>query len=141
VTAFLQGTTVTIAFSIVGLQPALLGGVVTACVSILPIVGSALVWLPGTLVRLGGATRWRGGVPGHRARLASNIDNAIRPIVHRPVSGIHPTLTIIGAFAGVRLFGIVGAFVGPLALSYFFELLRVYEDAAITPLAASAGRA
>jgi predicted PurR-regulated permease PerM len=37
-------------------------------------------------------------------------------------------LTLVGAFAGVRLFGIVGAFLGPLILSYVFELVAVYEE-------------
>ena len=37
-------------------------------------------------------------------------------------------LTLVGAFAGVRLFGVVGAFLGPLILSYIFELIAVYEE-------------
>jgi predicted PurR-regulated permease PerM len=47
--------------------------------------------------------------------------------VYRRVSGIHPMLTLVGAFAGVRLFGLIGAFVGPLVLSYFVELIDVYD--------------
>jgi len=66
------------------------------------------------------------GVAG--AGLASNIDNVVRLFVYRRVSGIHPMLTLVGAFAGIRLFGLVGAFLGPLILSYFFELLRIFEE-------------
>jgi predicted PurR-regulated permease PerM len=33
----------------------------------------------------------------------------------------------VGAFAGVSLFGLVGLLLGPLAISYFFELVRLYE--------------
>ena len=40
-----------------------------------------------------------------------------------------PTLTLVGAFAGVRMFGLIGAFLGPLLLSYFIELLDVYDAA------------
>jgi predicted PurR-regulated permease PerM len=101
-------------------------------VSVLPLFGSAIVWLPGVVVLLF----------DHRptaalllaalgAGLASNIDNLVRPLVYRRVSGIHPMLTIVGAFAGVRLVGLIGAFVGTLVLSYFFELLGVYEDTAL----------
>jgi hypothetical protein len=37
-------------------------------------------------------------------------------------------LTLVGAFAGVRLLGIAGVLLGPLTLSYFFELVRLYEE-------------
>lgn len=127
-TALLQGAVVGIGFWLVGLPGAVFWGVVTAIASILPVVGSALVWLPGVLVLLA----------GHRfgaalallvigAGLASNIDNVIRPIIYRRVSNIHPLTTLVGAFAGVSLFGLVGLLLGPLAISYFFELLRIYE--------------
>jgi predicted PurR-regulated permease PerM len=65
------------------------------------------------------------------AGLASNINNLVRPLVYRRVSGIHPMLTIVGALAGVRLFGLIGVFIGPLVLSYLVEPLGVCEDTAI----------
>lgn len=129
-TAALQGTVVGIAFAIVGLQPAVLWGFVTACASVQPLLGSALVWLPGSIILLlqhrPGAALFV-GVMG--AGVASNIDNVVRLFIYRRVSGIHPMLTLVGAFAGLRLFGVMGAFLGPLILSYFFELLRVFEEA------------
>jgi len=129
-TAILQGTIVGVAFALLGFHPAAVWGFVTACVSVLPLLGSALVWLPGVGVlliqrRVGAAVVL--GILG--AGLASNIDNVVRLFVYRRVSGIHPMLTLVGAFAGVRLFGVVGAFLGPLILSYVFELIGVYEEA------------
>ncbi|HEY6827160.1 MAG TPA: AI-2E family transporter [Gemmatimonadaceae bacterium] len=133
-TAVLQGTVVGVAFAILGFRAPVLWGFVTACVSVLPLLGSALVWLPGVGVLL----------IAHRtiaavvlavigAGVASNIDNVARLVVFRRVSGIHPMLTLIGAFAGVRLLGAVGAFVGPLVLSFMMELLRGYEDMTSVP--------
>jgi predicted PurR-regulated permease PerM len=128
-TAVLQGTIVGIAFAIVGLHPAVLWGFVTACAAILPLLGSGLVWLPGIIVllvdhRYGAAAL----LAFFGAGIASNIDNLVRLVVYRRVSGIHPMLTLLGAFAGVRMLGIVGVFIGPLVLSCFVELLGVYED-------------
>ena len=40
---------------------------------------------------------------------------------------MHPLITLVGALAGVGYLGIVGLFIGPLALSYFFELVRMYQ--------------
>ena len=118
-----------VGFAIVGLHPPVLWGFITACVSILPLFGSALVWLPGVAVLLldhrPGAALFLALLGGG---LASNIDNIARLIVYRRVSGIHPMITLVGAFAGLRLFGVVGVFIGPLVLSYFFELLAVYEE-------------
>jgi predicted PurR-regulated permease PerM len=37
-------------------------------------------------------------------------------------------VTLVGAFAGVKYMGLIGVLLGPLAITYFFELLRVYQD-------------
>jgi predicted PurR-regulated permease PerM len=125
--ALIQGSLVGIGFVIVGLPDPLFWGTVTAFASILPVLGSALVWLPAVLVllaqsRYGSAVTMLviGGV------IASNIDNLIRPLVYRKVSNIHPMITLVGAFAGVRYFGLVGLLLGPLAIAYLFELLHLY---------------
>jgi predicted PurR-regulated permease PerM len=128
VTAILQGSLVGAGFAIVGLPNPLFWGVVTGFVSILPVLGSALVWLPGTIV-LVAQENYVGAlilfVIG--AVLASNIDNIVRPLVFKRVSNIHPLVTLIGAFAGVKYFGLLGILLGPLAIQYFFELLRLYR--------------
>jgi len=135
-TAALQGTLVGVGFSLVGLRPAVLWGFVTACVSVLPLFGSALVWAPGVGILLlnhrPGAALFLLVLGGG---IASNLDNLIRPLVYRRVSGIHPLVTLLGAFAGVRLFGLIGAFIGPLVLSYFIELLGIYESATFAVVA------
>jgi predicted PurR-regulated permease PerM len=55
------------------------------------------------------------------------VDNVIRPIVFRRWAQIHPFVTVIGAFMGLRYFGLLGLLIGPLAISYFFELIRMYR--------------
>ena len=126
--ALVQGSIVGVGFATVGLPNAAFWGVVTAFASILPVVGSALVWLPGVAV-LAGSGRWGAALvlAAIGAILASNIDNIIRPMINRRVSQIHPLTTLLGAFAGLELFGLIGVLLGPLAISYFFELLRTYR--------------
>jgi len=48
--------------------------------------------------------------------------------VYKRVSNIHPMITLVGAFAGVRYFGLLGLLLGPLAIAYLFELLRFYRE-------------
>ena len=59
--------------------------------------------------------------------VVGNVDNLIRPYVFRRWARIHPFITVIGAFAGISWFGLVGLLIGPLAISYFFELIRMYQ--------------
>jgi predicted PurR-regulated permease PerM len=136
-TALLQGVIVGAAFAAVGLSDPLFWGVVTGCVSVLPVLGSSLVWLPGVIVLLSEGRYAAAGVLAFvGAVFASNLDNLLRPIVYRRVSNLHPLTTLVGAFAGARLFGIVGLLLGPLAITYVFELVRLYEAEYGSPIAA-----
>lgn len=127
--AVIQGALVGFGFWVVDLSHPVFWGSATAVASILPVLGSALVWGPAVLVllaqnRYGQAVTMLvigGGI-------ASNIDNLIRPVVYRRVSNVHPMITLIGAFAGVRFFGLLGLLIGPLGIAYLFELLRFYRE-------------
>jgi predicted PurR-regulated permease PerM len=129
VTAIVQGILVGIGFAITGLPNAVFWGVVTVIVAILPVVGSGLVWGPGVLAlvldhRYGAATFL--GLWGVLA--VGGVDYVIRPWVFKRWAQIHPIVTVVGAVAGVPYFGILGLLIGPLAVSYFFELVRMYRE-------------
>lgn len=128
-TAMVQGIAVGLAFAVVGLPNALFWGVVTVIVAILPVVGSGLIWGPGALALvLEGRYGWAIALTVWGVLVVGNIDNVIRPVVFRRWARIHPFVTVIGAFAGLRYFGLLGLLIGPLAISYFFELIRMYRD-------------
>jgi predicted PurR-regulated permease PerM len=127
-TAIIQGTLVGVGFWVVGLPAAAFWGVITSMVSVLPMLGSALVWVPGVVV-LALGERWGAALALAGIGLfAANIDNIIRLIVFKKVSNIHPMATLIGAFAGLRYFGLLGVLLGPLAIAYFFEMLKMYRE-------------
>jgi predicted PurR-regulated permease PerM len=127
--AFVQGFLTALAFWVLGLSNAVFWGFVTLVFAILPLVGSGMVWGPGAISlvidgRMAAAialTVWGVAVVGM-------VDNVIRPMVYRRWARIHPIVTLVGAIAGVRYFGILGILIGPLALSYFFELIRMYRE-------------
>jgi predicted PurR-regulated permease PerM len=127
-TASVQGLLVGVAFWVTGVPNALFWGVVTVVLAILPVVGSGLVWGPGVLhLALEGRYGMAIGLAIWGVFVVGNVDNVIRPIVFRRWAQIHPFMTIIGAFAGIRYFGLLGLLIGPLAISYFFELIRMYK--------------
>jgi predicted PurR-regulated permease PerM len=127
-TATVQGLLVGLAFWVIGIPNALFWGVVTVVLAILPVVGSGLVWGPGALsLALGGSYGRAIGLAIWGVVVVGNVDNVIRPVVFRRWAQIHPFMTIIGAFAGIQYFGLLGLLIGPLAISYFFELIRMYR--------------
>ena len=97
--------------------------------SIFPVLGSGLIWAPGAII-LAVQRDWPRaiGLLLFGLIVVGNVDNIIRPAVFRRWAQIHPLITLIGAFAGVRFFGILGLLIGPLALSYCYELLQMYSD-------------
>ena len=84
--------------------------------------------LVGGMVVLGMDGRWGAmvilAVVGF---LAGSSDNIARMVVFKKVSNIHPLATLVGAFAGLKYFGLLGVLLGPLAIAYFFELLKMYR--------------
>jgi len=129
VTAAIQGFLVGLGFWLTGLPNGMFWGVVTMVFAILPVVGSALVWGPGALALILGHHALAGvllAIGG--AVIVGNVDYVIRPMVFRRWANIHPLITLVGALAGVPYFGILGLLIGPLALSYFFELVKMYRE-------------
>jgi predicted PurR-regulated permease PerM len=57
----------------------------------------------------------------------------IRPAVFRRFAQVHPLVTLVGAIGGVGYFGLLGILIGPLAVSYFFELIRIYREEYLRP--------
>ena len=128
-TAVIQGTLVGLGFWVTGLSNALLWGAVTVVFAILPVVGCAMVWGPGVLAlaldqHYGGAI----GLAAVGILVVGNVEYVMRPMVFRRWARIHPLTTLVGALAGLPYFGILGLLIGPLALSYFFELSRLYRE-------------
>jgi len=134
VVAAIQGALLGLSFWVAGLPNAVFWAVVTAAFAILPVVGSGLIWGPAAIVlymqgRIAPAillVLWGVIVVG-------SVDNFIRPLIYRRFSAIHPLITLIGAIGGVSYFGLLGLLIGPLALSYLFELVRMYREEYLEP--------
>lgn len=127
-TALIQGAVLGVAFWLTGLSNPLFWSVVTIVFAILPVVGTGIIWIPGAFSLL---------LAGHTASavilsiigvLIGQINTVIGPAVTKRYAEIHPMITLVGAIAGVGYFGLVGLLIGPLALSYFFELIRMYKE-------------
>lgn len=127
-TSAAQGTLVGVTFAALGIQHSILWGAVTAVAALMPMFGSALVWFPAVLLLWAQDQIARAVILAFIGLvLISNIDNALRLVVYRRVSQVHPMVTLVGVFAGLHAFGLPGLLMGPLVLSYLLELLKIYR--------------
>jgi predicted PurR-regulated permease PerM len=138
--AIVQGLLVAVAFWAVDLSNAVFWGFVTVIFAILPVVGSGMVWGPGAIAlvldaRYGAAV----GLVAWGVLVVGMVDNALRPLIYRRWAKIHPLVTVVGAIGGIRYLGVLGILIGPLALSYFFELARMYHEEYVEPGASPSG--
>ena len=126
--ATLQGASMAVGFRLAGLQGPVFWGVVTAFASVLPVVGSAVVWVPAViLLAIHRQTGPAFIVVVFGWLLPSALDKVTRARVSRRLGNVHPLTTLLGALIGIRLFGMLGLVVGPLIIAVFVELLSLYE--------------
>ena len=127
--AVVQGILVGGGFALLGISNSAFWGTVTAVLSILPLVGSGLVWGPAALsLMLEGRVGAGLGLVMWGLLVVSNVDNLLRPYVSSRYAHVHPMITLVGAVAGVEYFGLVGLILGPLAIQYFFELIWMFRE-------------
>ncbi len=132
-TAAIHGAMVSLGFWVVGFPNAALWGLVAAVFSVLPVLGSGMVWGPGAVVLVLDHRPIAGVCLALWGILAiGNIGYVVQPLVARRVANIHPLVTLIGTLIGVPYFGLLGLLVGPLALSYFFELIVMFREEYLT---------
>lgn len=129
VLAIIQGIIATIGYMIFGVKDYGLWGFVTGVFSMVPIVGTAIVWIPLCIYLY--ATGHSGnaiGLLAYAVILITNIDYIARLTILKKLMDVHPLITIFGVIVGIGLFGFWGVIFGPLLISYFIILIRIYMN-------------
>jgi predicted PurR-regulated permease PerM len=125
--AAVQGLLGGIAFAILGIQAPVLWGVVMAVASLLPLVGSGLVWAPAAVWLLVSGSTLRGLVLlGLGALVISNVDNVLRPMLLSGRAQMSTLLIFISLMGGVSAFGFIGMVLGPLVTATALALFESY---------------
>jgi predicted PurR-regulated permease PerM len=111
-----------------GLEEAVMWGIITGFFSMLPIVGSALVWLPLSIYLMASGHVSSGiGLLLYSALITSSIDNVLRFTLLKKLGDVHPVITVFGVIVGIPLFGFIGLIFGPLLISYLLLLVKIYR--------------
>lgn len=128
--ALVQGILTGGALEVLGVPSALMLGVLAALCSLVPLVGTALVWVPASIYLFMVAPVWKGiFLLLWGALVVGTSDNLIRPLVVRGRLEIHPLLVMFAILGALDLFGFIGIFLGPMILSLLAALGELTRDA------------
>lgn len=127
--AFVQGSLVSVGFYIFGISDPVFWGIISFFLSFMPVVGAPLVFVPAGIIALSSGDKVAGyGIILYGFILVTNIDNVLRIVISKYMVNIHPMITILGVIFGIPLFGIIGLVFGPLLLSAFLLIIKVYDN-------------
>jgi predicted PurR-regulated permease PerM len=126
--ALAQGLVGLIGYWMLGLNEPLFWFVITTITAMLPVVGAALAYVPISIIFFAQGPAWKGIVMLiYGFGVIGTVDNLFRMVLNRKLGDIHPLITILGVIAGLGLFGFIGLIFGPLLLSLFVLLIKIYS--------------
>jgi predicted PurR-regulated permease PerM len=123
----LQGGLAGLAFVVVGIPNAVFWGAIMAVLSIIPSVGSALVWLPAAIILVANGQVVGGvGLAIFCGVLVGSLDNLLRPVLVGKDTKLHELMIFFSTLGGIFMFGVVGIFIGPIIASLFVTIWEIY---------------
>jgi predicted PurR-regulated permease PerM len=127
--AVVQGVVAGIGYAIAGVERALLFALLTGVMAFVPVVGTAVAWVPVCLLLLfAHRTGAAAFVAVWSLVLTGTIDNIVKPLVVRGRSDLPTLLVFLGVFGGLLAFGLIGLLVGPVLVAMLLALLHIYEE-------------
>lgn len=129
VLAILQAITAYLGYLVLKVDQPLFWAVITGLMSVLPVVGTTIIWVPLAVFLYIGGLHWQGiALFVYGAAIITNVDNVFRFVVQKKLGDTHPLITFFGVIIGLPLFGFIGIIFGPLLISYFILLLKIYRN-------------
>lgn len=126
--AVIQGGVAMLGYWIFDAPNILFSGFLTGFASIIPMAGTALVWIPMAIyMALIGNWFQAIGLVIFGSLVISQLDNLIRFVIQKKMADIHPLITVFGVVIGLSLFGFMGVIFGPLLLSLFFLFVNMFK--------------
>jgi predicted PurR-regulated permease PerM len=118
-----------IAFVIAGIPSPVIWTLVMLLFSVIPMVGTAIIWVPAGLILLALGYIWQGVFLLLFGTLViASIDNILRPKLVGKDTQMHPLLIFFATLGGIALFGLPGFVIGPIIISFFVALAEIYHQ-------------
>jgi predicted PurR-regulated permease PerM len=129
VVAVVQGTIGGVAFSVIGIGAPVLWGVAMAVLSIVPVVGSALIWFPAAVVLILGGQLIAGiALILVGALVMGVVDNLLRPVLVGRDTRMPDYLILLSTLGGLAAFGLAGVVIGPIIAAFFLAVWRMASE-------------
>ncbi len=130
-----QALTLGAGFFFLGVPNVFLLSFVTFLLSIIPVLGAWLVWLPAAIYLLATGKLFAGiFLLIYGTFFVSLIDNLLRPYIISKKSTLPISMSLIGAIGGLFFFGIIGILLGPLVLAYALIIIEFYRQGKLKDL-------
>ncbi len=122
-----QGAFAALGYWIFGIEDWGLWGFVTGVFAFFPLVGTMIVWVPLAGFLFVQGNNWAAlGLTIYSIVVTGNVDYLARLKLMKYMGDVHPVVTVLGVIAGLNLFGFIGLIFGPLLVSYFLIMVRIY---------------
>jgi predicted PurR-regulated permease PerM len=131
-----QGLLGGLAFWTLGIDGAIFWGTIMTVLSIIPGIGSALVWLPAAIILLTMGEVWRGiALVAFGGIVIASVDNLLRPLLVGRDTQMHELLIFFSTLGGLLMFGVMGFIVGPILAALFVTVWEMFGTAFRSSLA------
>ncbi len=129
VIALMQGALGGLIFWLLGIQAPILWAVVMAFLSLLPAVGTALVWLPVAVYLLVTGEAWQGiTLIVYGVLVIGLVDNIVRPILVGKETKLPDYIVLLSTLGGIAIFGLNGFVIGPVIAAMFIAVWDVFAS-------------
>lgn len=129
VIAMAQGIAAGLGYWIFGVDEPFFWAVISALFSVIPVIGATVVWVPLAVFLYAGGHQWQAlALAVYFVAAVGTIDNVLRFALQKKLGDTHPLITFFGVVIGLPLFGFIGLIFGPLLISYFILLLKIYRN-------------
>ena len=129
VVGIIQGGLAGLAFWIFGIDNALFWGTIMIVLSIIPVVGSSIVWIPAVIILAGMGHYGKAiGLALVCGLVVGSVDNVLRPRLVGKDTQMHELLILLGTLGGIGMFGIIGFIIGPIIAALFVTVWEIYGE-------------
>ena len=125
----IQGAICGLAFALAGIEGPIFWGTVMAVMSIIPAVGTAIIWIPALIILALIGDFWGVAILAILCgAVAGNLDNVLRPRLVGKDTQMHDLFVLFGTLGGISMFGLVGIMLGPIVAALFITVWEIYGD-------------
>jgi predicted PurR-regulated permease PerM len=134
VICIVQGIFATIGYLIFGVKDWGMWGFVTGVFAFFPLVGTMIIWVPLVIYLYSTGNNYTAtGLTIYSIVVTGNVDYITRLGLLKKMGNVHPMITVLGVIVGLKLFGFMGLIFGPLLVSYFIILVKIYINEFTSP--------